>query len=623
MPPFRLRSARLDRDRSVRLLWCAIDGSAWIVGILVATWLRYQFHLPAAFSAGALTMAGVGACMHMMIGFTVGPYRKGHHRGSFEEVFDVMLTATMTALLLSIWALSIDPLLTPRTVPLLGGALALNLMLSTRFVLRALNHRRIRKDDRRERVIIFGAGSGGRLLIRNLIADDKATFKPVAVLDDDPRKRWLSIDGVSVRGGRAHMASAARVTRAQTLIIAVPSLESDVLRELNQTAEGAGLRVKVVPSLSELMHRAPVARDIRDINLEDLLGRRRITLDQTAIGNQLRGRRVLVTGAGGSIGSELCRQIALFDPAQLVLLDRDESALQATQISMEGHGLLQNDNIVLADIRDAAGLRRIFDRHRPDIVFHAAALKHLPLLESHPLEAWMTNVHGTLNVLRAAVGAGVTTLVNISTDKAADPTCVLGYSKRIAERLTAHIAERENLRYMSVRFGNVLGSRGSVIPTFAEQIRTGGPVTVTDPDVERYFMLIPEACQLVMQAGVIGKVGEVMVLDMGEPVKISRIAQNLIDMSGRDDIEIVYTGLRPGEKMSEDLFNRTDTSRVTEHPLVTSTEVPPLDAHDLDRVDWSEAGVAHWMRNAALVSSRPPVQIPTAGAHSAASAHQA
>jgi len=327
-----------------------------------------------------------------------------------------------------------------------------------------------------------------------------------------------------------------------------------------------------------------------------------VQLDEAAISNLLSNKRVLVTGAGGSIGSELCRQIARFGPAKLVLLDRDESAMHAVQLDLDGNGLLQSDSIVLADIRDEQRMIDVFAEVRPEIVFHAAALKHLPLLERHPEEAWKTNVLGTRNVLRAAAQVQVETFVNISTDKAADPVCVLGYSKRIAERLTAHWAKRGGGRYMSVRFGNVLGSRGSVIPAFTRQIARGGPVTVTHPDVERYFMLIPEACQLVMQAGVMGEGGEVMVLDMGTPVKIRELAQTLIDLSRRTDIDIVYTGLRPGEKMSEDLFNHAENAQATEHPLVSAVGVPALGQETLNQVDASPLACAATMQALA----RPP-----------------
>jgi len=330
---------------------------------------------------------------------------------------------------------------------------------------------------------------------------------------------------------------------------------------------------------------------------------------------------VLVTGAGGSIGSELCRQIARFHPAELVLLDRDESALHAVSLDLVGNGLLDQGNLALADIRDLGALRAIFAEHRPEVVFHAAALKHLPLLEAFPQEAWKSNVLGTLNVLTAAAEVGVETFVNISTDKAAEPTSVLGTSKRIAERLAAGFAERYPGRYLSVRFGNVLGSRGSVIPAFQAQILRGGPVSVTHPEVTRYFMLIPEACQLVMEAAAIGKDGEVLVLDMGEQVNILGLAQTLISLSGRKGIEIEFTGLRPGEKLAEALFDAGEDTRTTAHPLLSAVDVPALDGAPVLAARVNAATAAAWMRAVAVDESRLPiVPVPEpVGSNSAAS----
>jgi FlaA1/EpsC-like NDP-sugar epimerase len=381
-------------------------------------------------------------------------------------------------------------------------------------------------------------------------------------------------------------------------VIAIPSASGAVVAELRVAVTLCGLKPLVVPPLSRLVGHPLTGRDIRDIDLEDLLGRKPVKLDLVAIGRQINHQVVLVTGAGGSIGSELCRQLAKFHPRQLILLDRDESALHGLAIDLYGHGLLDQRNIALADIRDPEALRQVFLEHKPAIVFHAAALKHLPLLEAYPLEAWKSNVIGTLNVLTAAAESGVGTFVNISTDKAAEPSSVLGYSKRVAERLTADFGSRHAGRYLSVRFGNVLGSRGSVIPAFQAQIRKGGPVTVTDPDATRYFMLIPEACQLVMQAAATGHNGEVMVLDMGEQVRILDVAKTLISMSGKTDIEIQFTGMRPGEKLAEALFDETDAHRRPAHPLLTAVDVPPLDCRSALINDPSPDRVLEWMRTA-------------------------
>ncbi|GAA3340739.1 hypothetical protein GCM10017714_21770 [Curtobacterium pusillum] len=321
--------------------------------------------------------------------------------------------------------------------------------------------------------------------------------------------------------------------------------------------------------------------DLDSLDLHGLVGTRPTAADLDGVDGLVRGRRILVTGAGGSIGSELCRQLARFEPAEIIMLDRDETALQHVQVSVSGHGLLDTRDVVLADIRDADAIRGILLSRRPDVVFHAAALKHLPMLEQYPDEAWKTNVLGTRNVLHAAVAARVPTLVNISTDKAANPTSVLGQTKRIAERLTAWTAAETGLDYVSVRFGNVLGSRGSMIPLFADLIRAGRPVTVTHPDATRYFMTIPEACNLVIQAAAIAEPGEVLVLDMGEPVRILDVARRMIAALGGSS-DIVFTGLRPGEKLHEELIGAGETERRPVHPKITHASVPPLAPAALD-----------------------------------------
>ena len=577
-----MHSAPSLRRLSTMIGWGVVDGTIWFVAVVAATWMRFQYEVDLAFVPNTFLAAvgtGVG---HLALGLVIGPYTRDIRRGSFEEVRSLAVTAGIVTLTLFGATVSLElaspasSILVPGTVPLVAGLVAYSVQLSTRLLFRTHQQRRAARREGSTPVIVLGAGSAARLLVRNLVHDETSPYRPVALLDDDRAKRRTRFEGLRVRGTRADLASVARATGAQHVVIAIPSATAQTLRELRAAAEAAGLHPLVVPPLSQVIGRSLTARDIRDIDLADLLGRHPVTLDESAIARQLTQRVVLVTGAGGSIGSELCRQIARFNPARLVLLDRDESALHGIQLDLDGEGLLQNDNIVLADIRDLETLRARFAEHQPDVVFHAAALKHLPLLERYPLEAWQSNVLGTLNVLTAAEEVGVETFVNISTDKAADPTSVLGYSKRVAERLTAGFAARGTGRYISVRFGNVLGSRGSVVPAFTAQIRRGGPVTITHPEVERYFMLIPEACQLVMQAAAMGSSGEVLVLDMGEQVKIVELARTLIAMAERPDVDITFTGLRPGEKLSEDLFSRGDHHRATSHDLVMATDVPPL-----------------------------------------------
>ena len=585
------------RDRLHRWVWVLFDAAIWFVAIYGATWLRFDFKRAPVFLAATLLFAVAAVAGHFLVGAFIGPYAVGHQRGSFEETTDISRTVVVTTGGLLIWALIADPLLVPRSVPVVGGALALVGMFAVRFLIRSWRTRHVVSRVHERRVIVFGAGDAGRRLLRSMMRDEQSGFFPVAVLDDDKTKGRLRIDGVRVRGTREDIDDVARRFDATALVVALPLADAELIRELSDLAAAAGLDVLILPPLRDIIGGQPTSYDLRDVNLEDLLGRRPISLDTTVIAEQLAGRSVLVTGAGGSIGSELCRQIARFGPAKLYLLDRDESGLQETQLSLTGQGLLEGDEVILADIRDLGTMRTVFAATLPDLVFHAAALKHLPLLESYPLEAWKSNVLGTLNVLTAAAEVGVGTFVNISTDKAADPTCMLGHSKRIAERLTADFARTQQGRYVSVRFGNVLGSRGSVVHLFSAQIERGGPITVTHPDVERFFMLIPEACQLVLEAGSIGPDGEVMVLEMGEQVKIVDVAKTLIRMSGRKDIDIFYTGLRPGEKITEDLFSMYEARRATTNALVTSVDVPELSVDEVRGMTFpSHQSAASWMR---------------------------
>ena len=591
-----------------RWVWVLFDAAIWFVAIFGATWLRFDFKHAQLFTATTLIFAAAAAIGHLCVGTVIGPYAVGHRRGSFEETTDISRTVIVTAGGLVVWALIADPQAVPRSVPVVGGGLALVGMFAVRFLIRSWRSRHYASQENERRVIVFGAGDAGRRLLRSMMHDMESGFFPVALLDDDRTKQRLSIDGVRVRGTRKDIGDVAHKYDATALVVALPLADAGLIRELSDLAAAAGLDVLILPPLRDIIGGQPTSYDLRDVKLEDLLGRRPITMDTTVIAEQLAGRSVLVTGAGGSIGSELCRQIARFRPAKLYLLDRDESGLQATQLSLTGQGLLQGDEVILANIRDENTLRTVFQLTRPDIVFHAAALKHLPLLESYPLEAWKTNVLGTANVLTAAADAGVGTFVNISTDKAADPTCVLGYSKRVAERLTADFARTQPGRYVSVRFGNVLGSRGSVVHLFSAQIERGGPITVTHPDVERFFMLIPEACQLVLEAGSIGPDGEVMVLEMGEQVKILEMATTLIRLSGRRDIDIVYTGLRPGEKISEDLFSMHADRRATTNPLVSSVDVPTLCADAVQSLAMNSHQVAaDWMRQQSKQSEQAGV----------------
>lgn len=589
-----------------RLLWTTADSVVWVASLAIAIWLRLDYTVPARYVAPLVFAAMLVVLVHIGVGWLFGPYAVGHELGSFEEAAEVARAAFLAGVALASLTMVFGVVDLPRSVPLTALALAVMGMFAARFFIRSRRtHRAVRVDSTR-RAVIFGAGSGGRILVQSLLRDPQSGIVPVALLDDDHRKSRLHFSGVRVRGTRHDLATVASKRAATTLVIAVPSATSDTVRELSALARECGLDVLVLPPVRELFDGRPTASDLRNVDVADLLGRKPVELDMAAIADQIGGKRVLVTGAGGSIGSELCRQISRFGPSHLLMLDRDESGLHATQLSIEGRAMLDSDDLLLCDIRDIDALRVAFERSRPEIVFHAAALKHLTMLERNPSEAFKTNVLGTRNVLDAAYSVGVETFVNISTDKAARPTCVLGWSKRVAERLTASYNVHGRGRYISVRFGNVLGSRGSVVPAFMEQIARGGPVTVTHPDVERFFMLIPEACQLVLQAGALGRGGEVMVLDMGSPVKIVEVARTLIELSGRHDVEVVYTGLRPGEKLTEELFTPGEDIEQSAHPLISQVYVPSLDPRHVDlREVLEDVDIREWMhrRGGATLSS--------------------
>jgi FlaA1/EpsC-like NDP-sugar epimerase len=568
------RSGRLP----TRALWTSVDAVIWVTALYLAAWLRLEFSITPEYWYPLLVASGLVVFCHVSIGWLRGPYGIGYDLASFEETSDLAGTAVLSGVTLGFLVVAVKAIDLPRSVPFTGLAMAMAGMFAARFLIRSRRtHRAIAASSER-RAVVFGAGAGGRILVQSLVRGPGSSLLPVALLDDDPRKARLFIEGVRVRGTRADLARVAERHQANTVVIAAPSATPDVVRELSEVARDCGLGILVLPPFREILDGRPTESDLRNLDVADLLGRQPVDLDMSAITNEISGRRVLVTGAGGSIGSELCRQLMRFGPDRLHMLDRDESGLHSTQLSLDGRALLDADELVLCDIRDAEAVTRAFRQARPDVVFHAAALKHLTMLERHPDEAFKTNVVGTLNVLDAARCVGVQTFVNISTDKAAGPTCVLGWSKRVAERLTAGYDGSGGGRYVSVRFGNVLGSRGSVVPVFMEQIRRGGPVTVTHPEVERYFMLIPEACQLVLQAGVIGTGGEVMVLDMGTPVRIVDVARTMIGLSGRTDVDIVFTGLRRGEKVTEELFTPGELVLTSTHPLISHVSVPPLDA---------------------------------------------
>jgi FlaA1/EpsC-like NDP-sugar epimerase len=475
----------------------------------------------------------------------------------------------------------------PRSVPLIASLLNLLLVGGVRFSVRLLNESHKRRTHKHDAVpvLIAGAGSAGVMIVDELRSNPDLGLIPVAFVDDAQEKQGARIRGVPVLGRCSDIARVVAEVRADEVIIAMPTASGKAIREIVGVCEQAGVHARTIPGIYELLSGSASIKQIRDIDIEDLLRREPIKSDLASVEALVRGKRVLVTGGGGSIGSEICRQVLHFEPSMLVILGHGENSVfeihsELSQIAQhringrEEHGNGRTStaiHAVIADIRFPERMNTIFKQYRPEVVFHAAAHKHVPLMEANISEAITNNILGTRNLLDSANAVGVEHFVMISSDKAVNPTSVMGVSKRIAELLVHQAAVLGDKHYVAVRFGNVLGSRGSVVLTFKQQIASGGPVSVTHPEMARFFMTIPEAVQLVLQASTLGHGGEVFMLDMGEPVKIVDLARDLIELSGFElgrDIDIVFTGMRPGEKLYEELFVAGEDYRRTEHEKV-------------------------------------------------------
>lgn len=568
------RFARGLRSRRTLVLM-AFDGSALVASYFLALMLRYESPDVSGMLGRTVVMGCIAVIVQWVVGAMWRVYRGRVAVASIEETILLGLTTVGGGVLVGVANMVTDPFFVARSMPFTATFMGLFIMVVGRAVWRHQTDNVIpRMKPAHDPTLVLGAGWSGRRLAQSMMSSKSAMW-PVGFLDDDPWKRQRKHFGVPVVGTLDDIAAVAQGTGARTLVIAIPNATAELVKRVSDTARPLGLTVKVLPPIDETFSAQVDIKDVRDIEVRDLLGRSAIETDIESIAGYLTGKRVLVTGAGGSIGSELCRQIDRWGPAELIMLDRDESALHAIQLSLRGRALLDSSDVVLNDIRDEPALREIFHDRRPQVVFHAAALKHLPMLEQYPVEAMKTNVLGSANVLAVSAEVGVEHFVNISTDKAADPISVLGYSKRISERLTADVAGQVEGSWISVRFGNVLGSRGSVLTSFASQIAANGPVTVTHPEVSRYFMTVEEAVQLVIQAGAIGRDGDALILDMGDPVKIEDVARQLIDLSGKQ-IEIVYTGLRDGEKLHERLFGHGEPDIRSAHALISHVPVSPL-----------------------------------------------
>lgn len=460
--------------------------------------------------------------------------------------------------------------LVPRSVFLLDSVLLLLLLGGPRFLYRWLKDRHLYKKDGM-RTLIMGAGQEGEMLVRDMLRDNASPYWPVAFIDDDLKKQGRELHGIPVVGISPELRAVIPRYQIDLIVIALPSVSSKEIRRIVELCEATGLPFRALPRLQDMVSGQVGTKDLRDVKIEDLLGREPVQLDWQGIISGLGDQVVLVTGGGGSIGSELCRQIAQLKPRQLVLFEHSEFNLFSIEQELRQRFPTLPLICILGDICDHVDVKHVFKKFMPQVVFHAAAYKHVPMLEQQVRAAVLNNILGTQSVATAAEQAGCGIFVLISSDKAVNPGNIMGATKRAAEMICQDMAARSTTRFITVRFGNVLGSSGSVVPLFREQIARGGPVTVTHPEMTRYFMTIPEACQLILQASVIGAGGEIFVLDMGEPVRIVYLAEQMIRLSGKqvgDDIEITFTGLRPGEKLYEELFHNAEYLKPTDHPKI-------------------------------------------------------
>jgi FlaA1/EpsC-like NDP-sugar epimerase len=497
---------------------------------------------------------------HHLFAFIYRLYQKAWEYASVGEMMAIIRAVTFSILVTGAVQLIVNGSVYTRVL-LVTWMLHVILIGGSRFSWRMYRDYYMKTKNEKKRALIIGAGSAGSMLVRQLMKSRDTDLEPVGFIDDDAKKLKLQIYGVTVLGGTKDIPTIVEKYEIENIIIAIPSLRKGQIQDVYQECSKTAAKIQIMPMIEDIVSGKVSVKQFRDVQVEDLLGREPVELDIKSISEKLTGKTILVTGAGGSIGSEICRQVSKFKPKKLVLLGHGENSIYTIDMELRNKHREEFDIIpVIADIQDRDRIFEVMEVHTPDVVYHAAAHKHVPLMEYNPKEAVKNNVIGTKNVAEAADTFGVGTFVLVSSDKAVNPTNVMGSTKRIAEMVIQNLDKDSKTNFVAVRFGNVLGSRGSVIPLFKKQIQAGGPVTVTHPDMTRYFMTIPEASRLVMQAGALARGGEIFVLDMGEPVKIVDLAKNLIKLSGYtiDEIGIKYAGIRPGEKMYEELLGENE-----------------------------------------------------------------
>ncbi len=540
------------------------------LSIIFAYMLRFEdLHLTGTYLLQYYKIAPVVVLIYLTVFYIMKLYNRVWAYASISELLAIVQAVTLGSLGV-IGLTYLFEYLLPRSIILSSWALLILLVGASRLSWRILLNRKKGNGHYGRRTLIIGAGDAGVLVARELKNHDSGLL-PVGFIDDDKSKQKMHVLDLPVLGTRERIPFVIRLYNIQVIIIAMPSADAQTVREIFSLCKQSSLEVKILPGMYQLIDGRVSVSNLRPVKIEDLLHREPVKLDLKEISGYIKGETVLVTGAGGSIGSELCRQVAGFGPKRLILLGHGENSIHKIWLELVDKFPGLSLGIEIADVRDRAKINYIFQKYHPELVFHAAAHKHVPLMELHPDEAVKTNIFGTKNLAEAADNAGTKTFVLISTDKAVNPSSVMGATKRMAELIVQHMARISQTRFVAVRFGNVLGSRGSVVPIFEEQIKKGGPVTVTDPEMKRYFMTIPEAVHLVIQAGSMADGGEVFILDMGQPVKIVDLAMEMIRLSGLEpekDIKIKFVGIRPGEKMFEELLTAEEGSAATKHKRI-------------------------------------------------------
>lgn len=572
------------RKRIIMFLLILIDIGITAAVPYMAMLIRFEGNIDNHYLPILIAHLPVFVAVRILIFYLFGLYHRLWRYAGINELLVIIGAVTCSSLLLLVYTF-IDGATLPRSIHILSWLMNSVFIGASRIFMRVVHHIRQQRSEERVNVLIVGAGDAGAVIARELLQrEDKR--KIVGFIDDDVFKHRKMLNRHKVLGGRDDIPALARSHQIKEIIIAMPSAGGAVIREILQICKQTGCSVTTVPGIYELVDGVVTVQQLRKVNLEDLLGRNAVTLDTKELRRYLSGKRVLVTGAGGSIGSELCRQIAKFNPSLLVLLGKGENSIYEIHREFEESHLPFPLEPVIADVRDQNRIRSVFAQYQPEVVFHAAAHKHVPLMEAQPEEAVRNNIFGTKNVADAANEFGVETFIMISTDKAVNPTSVMGATKRAAELIIQHMNSISRTTFAAVRFGNVLGSRGSVVPLFRKQIAKGGPITITHPEMKRYFMTIPEASQLVLQAGALAHGGEVFVLDMGEPVKIVDMACDLIQLSGLtpfQDIQIEFTGLRPGEKLFEELLTAEEGTSATQHTKIFTANLHKVDGKKIQR----------------------------------------